>query len=190
MVNRPADAEAQQTAISEALWRVMSRGGPQSLSLRAVAAEAGCTTGLVTSRFPNKQALLIHARQMLDERTSRAMDAVEADIDDPREALRRLLEISVLGDEFDSRVWLGYLAATLSDPDLAEVQVEANHGFLEAVERLLVRARPGLAAAEVTTSAIGIVSLVTGVAALSTADPAHYSAVQMRRLIDRVVAAV
>jgi AcrR family transcriptional regulator len=152
--------------------------------LRAVAAEAGCTTGLVTSRFPNKRALIIHARTMLHERATENLRKADQAGGDPEDALRTALERSLLGSGFDGRVWLGFLAATVADEEIRAVQVASNRAFSEHVGRLLARARPELSPTETSERATGLVVLMAGLAALSTADPDWYSADRLRNVLD------
>ena len=49
-------------ALPRAVWAVLAHQGLEKLTVRAVAAAARCTTGLVMHRFPNRRALLLHAR--------------------------------------------------------------------------------------------------------------------------------
>lgn len=171
----PSRALEQETVISEALWRVMSRGGPQQLTLRAVAAEAGCTTGLVTNRFPTKRALLLHARQMLHERTAARMLHTVKTTDDPVQALVSVLSDSSLRPEFDARIWVGFIAATLSDDELRSFHVTANRHFLHVISGLVARIRGDWRADEVEEESTRLVALVTGFAVLAAPDPAIYS---------------
>lgn len=177
----------QKEAISEALWRVMSRGGPQDLTLRAVASEAGCTTGLVTRVFPNKKALLLHARRMLHERTAVRMRQTVRDEPDAHAALLTVALDASLGPEFDARIWLGYIAATLSDDELRASQVEANRDFIEVVESLVGRIRPDWTEQRRSDKAIEIVVLVSGQAVLRSTDPEIYSSSVVERLVRSTV---
>jgi AcrR family transcriptional regulator len=47
--------------VSEAAWRVILRDGLDRTSMRAIAHELGCTTGVVTHYFRNKQELILFA---------------------------------------------------------------------------------------------------------------------------------
>ena len=62
------DHEARRLAVSEAVWRVLADRGFGVLRLRAVAAEMGASTGLLTHYFPTKRALLVYAMDLLDQR--------------------------------------------------------------------------------------------------------------------------
>src|SRR5689334_5462292 len=91
VVSPPADRAAQGEALSRAVWDVLARQGLEKLTVRAVAAAAGCTTGLVMHRFPNRRALLRHARQLLHDTTRQRVEALEAAATSPRAALRAVL---------------------------------------------------------------------------------------------------
>src|SRR3954451_18032627 len=90
-MSRAADRSAQEAQLSRAVWDVLAKQGIERLTIRAVAAAAGCTTGLVMHRFPNRRALLTHARQLLHERTRARVEALEAEAAVPKEALRAVL---------------------------------------------------------------------------------------------------
>ncbi|PRX47808.1 TetR family transcriptional regulator [Prauserella shujinwangii] len=188
---RTADRVAQAERISQAVWRIMASSGPQGLTLRAVAAEAGCTTGLVLHRFPDKRALLVHARDLLHERTGRTMDRLEAGAEPPGRVLRSVLVLAASLDpdkRQEARVWLGYLAAALADEELAARHTTANRSFLARVARLVARTRPDWSADAVSTVATALVALVEGVNTLAVADPETYSAEVQEAVLDRTLA--
>jgi len=176
--------EAQQAAISEALYRVMRERGVQGLTLRAVAAEAGCTTGLVTARFPNKRALVIHARNLMHDRTMAAVLDVEMSELDAQESLRAALRGSLFGEGFDGRVWVGFIAAAVVDDQIRAVQVASNRSFLNRVSQLLSAARPHFSSDVVEERATKLVVLMAGLAVLSTTDAAHYSLARLQGILD------
>ncbi|MFI5533324.1 TetR/AcrR family transcriptional regulator [Kitasatospora sp. NPDC051853] len=60
------DHAARRNDVSAAVWRVLAERGFSGLTLRAVAAELGASTGLLTHYFPNKRALLSYALELLD----------------------------------------------------------------------------------------------------------------------------
>ena len=63
---RQVDHDERRQELSTAVWRVVSERGLDGLTLRSVAAAAGCTTGLVAHYFADKNALLTHARDVMD----------------------------------------------------------------------------------------------------------------------------
>lgn len=123
------DHDARRTEVSEAVWRVLAAHGFGGLTLRAVAAEMGATTGLLTHYFPSKRALLKHALEVLDRRSA----------DRPRPAAERagqssglvmlratLLDILPLDAESaaSNRIWVASWDVALADPELAQEHAE------------------------------------------------------------------
>lgn len=56
--------------MSEAVWQVLADKGFGGLTLRAVAAVMGASTGMLMHYFPTKRALVSHALDLLEKRTS------------------------------------------------------------------------------------------------------------------------
>lgn len=72
MPRTKGDDEARRRDVSEAVWRVLAAHGFGGLTMRAVAAELGATTGLLTHYFPAKRDLVAHALDLLELRTATA----------------------------------------------------------------------------------------------------------------------
>jgi AcrR family transcriptional regulator len=154
---------------------------------------ATATTGLVLHTFPDKRALLTHARMLLHERTAARADAAEAAGADPARALRAvLLQAASLDDDKreEARVWVGFLAAALADPDLAAVHRAHNRSFLHRIGRLVAACRPDLGRAARARRAKALIALVEGLNALAAVDPRAYPAAAQRAAIDAAVAAL
>lgn len=184
---RSRDNDAQRERLSAATWTVMARDGVNGLTLRAVAAEAGCTTGLVLHTFPDKRALLLHARDLLHSRGRDHADTIDDGSRDAGEVLHLFLLHSVALDQDrldEARVWLGFLGAALSDEVLAERHRAGNHAFLERCTGLLLRAVDGIDEAEASERAVMLSAAVEGLNTLATADPEYYDAARQRRVID------
>lgn len=111
------DHDARRRDVSEAVWRVLAVHGFGGLTLRAVAAEMGASTGLLTHYFPSKQALVQHALDVAEERTaSRARKTPSA----PGLAALRaaLLDVLPLTPESAAmnKVWVSSWDGALADP--------------------------------------------------------------------------
>ncbi|MFE6053163.1 TetR/AcrR family transcriptional regulator [Kitasatospora sp. NPDC056446] len=121
------DHDARRSDVSEGVWRVLSSRGFEGLTLRAVAAELGASTGMLTHYFPNKRALLSHALEELDRRSvARPRRTEPADGSPPPPAglprLRAvLLDVLPLDGEAaaDNRIWVGSWDHALADPELS-----------------------------------------------------------------------
>jgi AcrR family transcriptional regulator len=123
------DHDARRTEVSQAVWRVLAARGFGGLTLRAVAAEMGATTGLLTHYFPSKRALLKHALEVLDRHSAdRPRPAAERAGETPGLAMLRavLLDILPLDDKSaaSNRIWVASWDVALTDPELAREHAE------------------------------------------------------------------
>ncbi len=109
----PTDHEARRRDVSEAVWQVLARNGFGGLTLRAVAAEMGASTGLLTHYFPSKDALVQHALAVAEERTA-TRPLRQGGL---REALLDVLPLSAASRTMN-RVWVSSWDAALGDPEL------------------------------------------------------------------------
>lgn len=202
---RTRDTDATRLRLSEAVFTTLADRGPVGLTLRAVAERAGCTTGLVLHTFPNKQALLLHARDVLHERTRLRADRVESDASDPAAALRAVVAAALPTDEAtlaEARVWIGFLAAALSDPVLVERHADNSGAFADRLARLLTAADEARAtevdatesgatedgaAGDVTVRAAALAAAVEGVSSLAAGDPERWPPARQRAVLDRAV---
>jgi AcrR family transcriptional regulator len=72
------DVEATRMRIVRATWAVIKSEGIQSVSMRRVAKQANCTTGLITHYFRDKDELVTHAyRVVLDKMIADATLSVQ-----------------------------------------------------------------------------------------------------------------
>ncbi|XVV11993.1 TetR/AcrR family transcriptional regulator [Actinoplanes sp. CA-131856] len=185
-MSRTADKKGQEAALSRAVWDVLGEQGLERLTVRAVAAAAGCTTGLVMHRFPNRQALLRHARQLLHEKTRARVEALERDALSPRAALQEVLRQGLALDaetRHESVVWMGFLAAAVADDELVEMHRANNRAWRARVERLVGEAAPDWPAARVSDAALGLIAMAEGAAAFAAADPAAYPPLAQERML-------
>jgi AcrR family transcriptional regulator len=188
-MTRTADRTAQLT---RAVWDVLARQGIERLTIRAVAAAAGCTTGLVMHAYPNRQALLRHARQLLHERTRERVETLEAEAADARTALRAVLVQGLaLDDETaaESIVWVGFLAAAVGDERLMSLHHANNRVWRERVGRLVEAVAPDWPAERVTATAFALMAMTEGAAALASTDPAAYPPATQLAMLDTTLAA-
>jgi AcrR family transcriptional regulator len=184
--------KAQQVQLSRAVWDVLANQGIERLTIRAVAAAAGCTTGLVMHRFPNRRALLRHARELLHERTRERVEALEADAPSPRVALRAVLAQGMALDAetaAESVVWVGFLAAAVGDDELTTLHRTNNRAWRERVGRLVAAVAPDWPSDRVVTTAFALVAMVEGAAALASTDPAAYPPDRQLAMLDATLTA-
>ncbi len=191
-MSRTADRPAQGEALSRAVWAVLAEQGLEKLTVRAVAAAAGCTTGLVMHRFPNRRALLVHARQLLHDTTRHRVEALEAAAGSPRAALRAVLRQGMATDPEtakESIVWMGFLAAAVADDELLAMHRRNNRAWRDRIDRLVTAAAPDWPPDRVTTASLALIALAEGAAASAAADPAAWPAARQEQMLDTTLAA-
>ncbi|MFI8519929.1 TetR/AcrR family transcriptional regulator [Streptomyces sp. NPDC085481] len=118
MPRTKGDHEARRRDVSEAVWRVLAAQGFNGLTMRAVAAELGATTGLLTHYFPAKRDLVAHALDLLEERTaSRPRRAPGRGLDALRTVLLDILPLTPEATA-SNRIWVSSWDTALADPVL------------------------------------------------------------------------
>ncbi|QKW21950.1 TetR/AcrR family transcriptional regulator [Kitasatospora sp. NA04385] len=166
------DHEARRRDVSEAVRRVLAERGFGGLTLRAVAAELGASTGLLTHYFPSKRALVAHALEVLDrqaqDRRRPATEAVGAarGLVALRAALLDVLPLDAAAAA-DNRVWIGSWDAALGDAGLTAGHAERYRRARRRMAELCAEAQelgelpagrpPGDQAAQAQSFALGLV---------------------------------
>jgi AcrR family transcriptional regulator len=122
-VPAPTDHEARRRDVSEAVWGVLARHGFDGLTLRAVAAEMGASTGLLTHYFPSKQALIRHALQLSEEHSAKRprRDAEAEGLAALRAALLDVLPLDPATTVMN-RVWVSSWDVALGDRELGTAE--------------------------------------------------------------------
>ena len=200
MPRTKGDHEARRRDVSEAVWQVMATRGFAGLTLRAVAAELGATTGLLTHYFATKQALVEYALDLLEQRTdalrrARAGGMAGHPADQGLAALRSALlaVLPVTPDAVDSnRIWVSSWDAALSDPALS---ADYARKYAESRGRLAARAaaaqaRGELRAGDPAQIAAGAQSFVLGLVVQALLDPGQFPPERQVELLDGYLAAL
>jgi AcrR family transcriptional regulator len=174
----PGDREARREDVSEAVWNVLADKGFGGLTLRAVAAEMGVSTGMLMHYFPAKRALIAHALDLLEKRT-----AERPRRERPAEGLATvramLLDILPLtaDDTARNRIWVSSWDLALADEGLATDQADRYTRMRSALRPHLEAAR-GLgelpAAADPEQLAATAVAFTHGLVVQALFDPGRF----------------
>lgn len=106
--------------VSAAAWRVIVREGLDRASMRAIAQEMNCTTGVVTHYFRNKQELILFALHQVTERLQGLMEQAmvnRAGCDRLVAMLSSFLPIDPERQEV-LRVWVAFLGYAVGREEL------------------------------------------------------------------------
>lgn len=106
--------------VSEAAWRVIVREGLDRTSMRAIAQEMNCTTGVVTHYFRNKQELILFALHQVTKRLQVLMEQAVANSSGCDRLVAMLSSFLPLDQERQEilRVWVAFLGYAVGREDL------------------------------------------------------------------------
>lgn len=169
------DHEARRAELAGAVWRVLARAGFAGLSLRAVAAEVGATTGLVTHYFPSRAALVRHALDLLHERTDAHLAPLAEGLEGYA-ALRTRLHGLLADDGLElSRIWVGFWGPALADPALRDLEAARYDRWRATLGPLVDRAiENGDLAGEAGVVVDVLTSLTHGLVVQALVDPGAF----------------
>ncbi|MFD6139585.1 TetR/AcrR family transcriptional regulator [Promicromonospora sp. NPDC060271] len=190
MPRSKGDHEARRHDVSAAVWQVMAARGFAGLTLRAVAAELGATTGLLTHYFPTKRALVAYALDLLEERT---LSRPRRRAGDGLAALRdAILDILPLTSEatVSNRIWVSSWDNALADPALStDYARRYAEGRDRMVKRVIAAQEAGeLPPGEPTDLATGAQAFALGLVVQALFDPAAFPPGRQVELLDDYLA--
>jgi AcrR family transcriptional regulator len=185
------DHETRREEIAEALWRVVRRDGIRAASVRTIAAEAGWSAGAVRYYFPDQAGLLGFAMDLVTQRVTRRVEALETKGNPLTVVLRYLEQILPLDAErraeFD--VWLAFMAQAQ-----AETGADSLHRHVEKVHNDLRELCGTLLGALATAGTLAegldlkreverLHALIDGLALHGAIQPAHTTPTRIRQLL-------
>lgn len=116
--------------------------GIQSTTVRAVAAHAGISNGLIRHHFTSKDNLILAAyRRTIEMMTAPALAVLTSDEGTPHERLGRFILASLGGPVADPRMlslWATFISQIHHNPDFAQAHRDGYLTFRRATETLIV----------------------------------------------------
>ncbi|MGH8875765.1 MAG: TetR/AcrR family transcriptional regulator [Stackebrandtia sp.] len=123
------DREQRRAELAEAVWQVISHKGVSAVSLRAVAARAGLSTGSLRHVFPSKGELLAFSMELVHQRFAERFE-VHHRAEKP-DLVAWLSELLPLDDErrLEMDVNLALLGDAGTDPELLRMREATAAGI-------------------------------------------------------------
>lgn len=187
------DHDRKRQAIAEATWRTIAKRGLDATTLREIADEAQCSTGVLAHYFADKDALLLHTLQAAIERTAARMEERCRNADGLA-ALRAVIhEALPLNEERrgEWHIWLGFWGRAINDAALTGQQTRWYALWRCAVQTLIQACqRDGVLRADLDTAreADALVALVDGLGIQALFEPERMSAREQIALLDGYLA--
>ncbi|NET85069.1 MAG: TetR family transcriptional regulator [Moorea sp. SIO1F2] len=178
--------------VSEAAWRVIVREGLDRTSMRAIAQELGCTTGVVTHHFRDKQELILFALNQVTQRLQKTMQTATEQargVDRLVEMLSAFLPLDTQRQDI-LKVWVAFLGYAIGRESLmAEHQQSAAQLREVIIQELkaLQSAKLIRANIEPELEANALLALVNGVSLDSLIQAKRLSPDQQQIVIRRYV---
>ncbi|MDJ0620538.1 MAG: TetR/AcrR family transcriptional regulator [Calothrix sp. MO_192.B10] len=106
--------------VAEAAWRVIVRDGLDRTSMRAIAQELGCTTGVVTHHFRDKQELILFALNQVTQRLQTGMEVAIEKMSGVERLVEMLFAFLPLDNERRDilKVWVAFLGYAIGRESL------------------------------------------------------------------------
>lgn len=182
---RRAEPDARRASLVEACARVLAREGASGASVRAIAAEAGVSPGLVGHYFDGVDALVAATYAHVGAQVDAAIDAaLEQAGPDPRARLEAYLTASFTPAIARGELlatWVAFWSLTASREDIARQHDEQYARFRARLEGLL--ADCGVAKERRRTQAIALTALVDGLWLELCLSPAVLSAAEAAGIV-------
>ena len=134
------EPERRRAQIVEATARLIARRGLHNVRIADIADACQTSSATVHYHFTSKNEALRAALSHYSDRLHRRLDDELGEVSDPREKLRRLIDVQlpVSDDDIDEwSVWMQSWIEALFDPDLRQGQMMAYRRWRDTVVQLI-----------------------------------------------------
>jgi TetR/AcrR family transcriptional repressor of bet genes len=138
---RRESQETRRADLITATQHLVAEGGPEAATVRAIAARAGVTAGLIRHYFQTKDELTRAAyRDLMDGMTAKGAEALESVGASAEERLAAFVTASLTPPVLDAGavvLWAGYMHKVRGDAELLAVHEAAYTGYRDVLQRLI-----------------------------------------------------
>ena len=165
-IYRRKSQETRRADLISATQQLVAERGPEAATVRAIAARAGVTAGLIRHYFQTKDELTRAAYlSLMDGMTAKGDEALESVGASPEERLATFVAASLSPPVLDGRavvLWAGYMHKVRSDAELLAVHEAAYTGYRDALGRLIGALQRETTAAQIRGEAIACNAVIDG----------------------------
>lgn len=161
------ESEATRRAdLIAATQELVAEGGSDAATVRAIAARAGVTAGLIRHYFQTKDDLTRAAyMDLMDGMTSKGADALEGVGAQPEERLAAFVSASLRPPVLDIGavvLWAGYMHKARNDPSLLAAHEISYLGYRDILQSLIAALPREVTEAQLRAEAIACNGLIDG----------------------------
>ncbi|MDO7834312.1 transcriptional regulator BetI [Sphingobium sp. HBC34] len=183
--------DVRRQALIDATARCLAEKGVGGTSVRAICAQAGVSSGLLTHYFEGVNALVLATYADVGAKVSAALDAaIDAAGDDPRDRLRACLQANFMAPVLDPDLlatWIAFWSLVKSDPAIAAIHADVYGGSRAQLESLLRAAAPAMTDAQARIAAISLTALVDGLWLELCLDRSAFSPDEAQAMVEKAM---
>ena len=158
--------ERRRDDLIAAALELVSEGGPQAATVRAIAQRAGVTSGLIRHYFATKEDLTRAAYQrLMEQMTADSAVVLQGGPDDPAARLAWFVAASIsppVVDPVSVGRWAGFLHGVQRDAAMRDVHVATYLGFRDALQELIAALPRAASTTQLRAEAIACNALIDG----------------------------
>lgn len=179
------DHDTRRREIVEASWQVIAGEGLDGVTMRKIAAAAGCTTGRLTHYFANREELVLAALRAVYDAAASRMAAVQDASGPLRKRLLQMLEETLPLDDTRLRewkIWIAFWGAAAADRTLAEENDDRHDRWRASILPLIREIAPS---SDAVYEAERLVGIVNGLGLEAAISPTRRNRARAREALAR-----
>ncbi len=158
--------ERRRDDLIAAALDLVSEGGPQAATVRAIAQRAGVTSGLIRHYFSTKEELTRAAyRRLMDRMTADSAIVLQDGPADPAARLAWFVAASIsppVVDPVAVGLWAGFLHGVQRDAAMRDVHAATYLGFRDVLQSLIAALPRTASATQLRADAIACNAIIDG----------------------------
>lgn len=163
---RRESEETRRADLIAATQELVAEGGPEAATVRAIAARAGVTAGLIRHYFQSKDELTRAAyRSLMDGMTAKGSAALEGVGALPEERLAAFISASLRAPVLDIGsvvLWAGYMHKIRNDAELLAVHEASYTAYRDVLQGLIAALPRDVPEAQLKGEAIACNAVIDG----------------------------
>lgn len=172
--------ERRRDDLIAAALELVSEGGPQAATVRAIADRAGVTSGLIRHYFATKEELTRAAyRRLMDRMIADTSAVLQDGPDDPTARLAWFVTASLsppVVDPVAVGLWAGFLHGVQRDASMRDIHSSTYLGFRDALQELIAALPRQASSAQLRSDAIACNAVIDGLWLEGSVLPDAFSA--------------
>ncbi|MBJ2153632.1 TetR family transcriptional regulator C-terminal domain-containing protein [Paracoccus sp. IB05] len=186
--------ENRRESLVAAVQALVAEGGRQAATVRAIAARAGVTPGLIRHYFGSKEDLLRAAYvALMDGMTNKGEEALDSVGAGPAERLAAFVAAALRPPVLDPKavgLWAGYLHQVQSDPGLLAQHESSYLHYRDRLQQLIADLDRPVADGQLRQEAIACNAVLDGLWLEGSVLPGHFAENEVIQIGLRSVGAI